>query len=252
MTTDCAGSLAAKISATEAAVARTLSAIAALERRRIVLASDSICKLLGEVMRALSTGDLSSNLLTVSDEKREEDLRAAASGHPSRQPWTDAQREQAEITADSGMLRNKLSGGSIKDDQYLFAESSDGRLYIGRRQKHAQILSGLAAGMAGHITIKNGVASDVMCLSGHYKPETDQFLKFVERALNKGIITSATRVYDTKGLLGYAGMLFPKRSSEFHGSSLVKACTPSSSPARFYEKESPKEIAKWVKFSRTP
>ncbi|KAI9773776.1 MAG: hypothetical protein M1835_006100 [Candelina submexicana] len=100
---------------------------------------------------------------------------------------------------------NHLLRKSVKKNTWIFVADTSFRLYVGIKQsgafQHSSFLYGARISAAGLIKIKNGQLRSLSPLSGHYRPPTSNFRKFVKNLKDEGVDMSRVSISKSYAVL---------------------------------------------------
>ncbi|KAI9719990.1 MAG: hypothetical protein M1812_003115 [Candelaria pacifica] len=107
---------------------------------------------------------------------------------------------------------NHLLRKSVKKNTWIFVADTSFRLYVGIKQsgafQHSSFLYGARISAAGLIKIKNGQLRTLQPRSGHYRPPTSNFRRFVKNLKDEGVDMSRVSISKSYtiliGLEGYS------------------------------------------------
>ncbi|KAL3689999.1 hypothetical protein R1sor_016308 [Riccia sorocarpa] len=120
-----------------------------------------------------------------------------------------AEREQYEVIVEDGKLVYKLSRepvNSTKGDRWIFVMSTDGVLYIGKKERgnlqHSSFLAGAAITSAGRLRVSDGIIKRIEAHSGHYRPTLENFKQVISLLESRGAdLSTATVEYSSKEMM---------------------------------------------------
>lgn len=180
-----------------------------------------------EVKRQLSAdASLSSKLAAVggvfkdaikagSESKYEDDTSSSASSsasetsevveirnaHPEAltdQTRKERRQQKGKFRVSPAAVLNHLLRASVRPGTWIYVADTVGRLYVGIKSsgafQHASFLSGARISSAGTIGIENGKLTFLSPLSGHYRPTTQSFRRFIANLKDQGTDTSDLKV----------------------------------------------------------
>ncbi|KAF7189743.1 IQ domain-containing protein IQM1 [Pseudocercospora fuligena] len=129
---------------------------------------------------------------------------ADASTVPQTKP---SKKSKKKLHVSPATILNHLLRASVRPGTWIYVSDTVGRLYIGIKSsgafQHASFLSGARISSAGIIGVTNGKLTYLSPLSGHYRPTTKSFKRFIENLKAQGVDTSDLKVSSAyKVLLG--------------------------------------------------
>ena len=106
--------------------------------------------------------------------------------------------KKRHVRVSPATILNHLLRASVKPGTWIYVVDTLGKLYIGIKTsgafQHASFLSGARILSAGSIGVEAGQLTYLSPLSGHYRPTTRSFRRFVERLGDQGADLSRLRV----------------------------------------------------------
>ncbi|KAI7343431.1 hypothetical protein KC354_g15659, partial [Hortaea werneckii] len=115
----------------------------------------------------------------------------------TKQPKTKKKKKR-HLHVSPATLLNHLLRASVKPGTWIYVVDTLSNLYIGIKTsgafQHASFLSGARILSAGSIGIDAGQLTYLSPLSGHYRPTTRSFRRFVERLGDQGVDLRQLRV----------------------------------------------------------
>ncbi|KAI7154823.1 hypothetical protein KC349_g7436 [Hortaea werneckii] len=107
-------------------------------------------------------------------------------------------KNKRHLRVSPATLLNNLLRASVKPGTWIYVVDTLSNLYIGIKTsgafQHASFLSGARILSAGSIGIEAGQLTYLSPLSGHYRPTTRSFRRFVERLGDQGVDLTELRV----------------------------------------------------------
>lgn len=105
----------------------------------------------------------------------------------------------------SGSIHTPRSVGTGQDHisnhgTWIFVCSPEGKIYIGRKRlkpprfQHSSFLAGGAALAAGQMDVDNGKIVEIRAFSGHYRPQKEQLIAFLNLLHDKGVDTKTVTI----------------------------------------------------------
>ncbi|EME89589.1 uncharacterized protein MYCFIDRAFT_210140 [Pseudocercospora fijiensis CIRAD86] len=120
---------------------------------------------------------------------------------------TKSKKSKKKLHVSPATILNHLLRASVRPGTWIYVADTVGRLYVGIKSsgafQHASFLSGARISSAGIIGVTNGQLTYLSPLSGHYRPTTKSFKRFIEKLKSQGVDTSHLKVSSAyKILLG--------------------------------------------------
>ena len=151
-----------------------------------------------ELARVLSPNRTS--IFDISSESEDDGAHGGAQNSVSAADYSEKKekRHHKGFHVSPATVLNHLLRASVKPGTWIYVADLRGRLYVGIKSsgafQHASFLSGARISSAGLIGIKNGQLTYLSPLSGHYRPTTKSFRKFIDNLENQEVDMSHLRV----------------------------------------------------------
>ncbi|USW48241.1 Putative IQ domain-containing protein IQM [Septoria linicola] len=123
---------------------------------------------------------------------------------PSQKTKQKKQGKRAFRVSPATIL-NHLLRASVRPGTWIYVADTTGRLYVGIKSsgafQHSSFLSGARISSAGTIRIEEGKLKYLSPLSGHYRPTTRSFRRFISNLKSQGVDTSSLKVSKAYSIL---------------------------------------------------
>ncbi|PPJ56142.1 hypothetical protein CBER1_02068 [Cercospora berteroae] len=117
---------------------------------------------------------------------------------PCDQTRKERRQKKGKFRVSPAAVLNHLLRASVRPGTWIYVADTVGRLYVGIKSsgafQHASFLSGARISSAGTIGIENGKLTFLSPLSGHYRPTTQSFRRFIANLKDQGTDTSDLKV----------------------------------------------------------
>lgn len=114
-------------------------------------------------------------------------------------------KQGKKFHASPATILNHLLRASVRPGTWIYVADTVGRLYVGIKSsgafQHASFLSGARISSAGIIGIKDGKLIYLSPLSGHYRPTTRSFRRFIDSLKDQGVDMKKTKVSKSYAVL---------------------------------------------------
>lgn len=103
----------------------------------------------------------------------------------------EKKKPRQKLHVSPATILNHLLRASVRPGTWIYVADTLGRLYVGIKSsgafQHASFLSGARISSAGTIGVENGHLTYLSPLSGHYRPTSKSFRRFIESLKSQGV-----------------------------------------------------------------
>ncbi|KAM3415586.1 IQ calmodulin-binding motif protein [Cercospora zeina] len=114
------------------------------------------------------------------------------------QTCKERRQKKGKFRVSPAAVLNHLLRASVRPGTWIYVADTVGRLYVSIKSsgafQHASFLSGARISSAGTIGIENGKLTFLSPLSGHYRPTTQSFRRFIANLKDQGADTGSLKV----------------------------------------------------------